>query len=293
MKNTETVLEVTSWTEWKKRFAECQVSAQRRGMLREGFLYTECANREEFSDKICSYLNYADGYVEKGPDRQRQINSGKPISEERTAFEVLCQCFFKDTRQQSYFDHSWQEHVLNKDIFEKIVYFFRTEDARHISNLHSGSEERHDVLAKKFLLDFCQCMLMLQHSPHANCSRVLDVEEEQEFYDLIDRNRLALVDILIALIGPRYLLSHKYNEIIDRDLLEHIRILAMSETLILPDYDNPQPCGFPNIARRPKTIREAVWKRSSLAQVLLVLETFKQEQDNYNELIMKQPNRIF
>lgn len=203
------------WSHWLIEWKNAgNFHAHRRGLIEIGF--EARAGGEEFAERICLYLDLADGWYngfEGMADDEVTINR-KELS--RLALRVLSAELFRNTqpdhRTSPWSDPSWSDQILQTGVVEKLLWFFRTDESLHrIPNLGRRDSGHPNQDLQRFLKEFVD-YLWLWHSAYSAPRETV---------------RPQLIQILAGTDRLKILLDPKYT--LDEPCWEELRRLAYSE----------------------------------------------------------------
>jgi hypothetical protein len=295
-------IHIKNWKEWKDCWEEEHRVEFLHSLLHFGF-NIPVENLDELGDRLCLYLEIADKndgrssnfrrHAEEFEDIPRFRNrlyfedcttfTEKPIREKagfrqilaRKAFETLCQKFFKDT-SKDYQLPSWFRGLLAPGVLEKLLWFFRLSDEGNIINIKRGFSDHHMETAIKFAEDVCFFMWDCErkYSHH----REIDKEDIKIFHSV----RSDVIKVLYALDSLYFLTQGGRYKEVDKNHLALLEKLALSYKLHLPSVSGKSLYG--RELRKPRDIEEACYGGSQAAEVLLLLNVQKNEQERFNKM---------
>jgi hypothetical protein len=271
-----------TWSEWRKLWEEAKYFEQYLSLLHSGFEVTMSASENvaaDGADRICLYLELADGYWNS---RNFRIpDEGISLERERAklavkAFSVIAQHFFKRGRygfSSTWFDSETQDRVL-----EKLIWFFRLDERDKVPNL--GNDRFSDLgdrselpeiplrWAKHFAVELCK--LGWQQEIWETVSR-----ETQEH---IATYRPQLIELLLGTGNLDRLYREPQLFRLDEACWKKLEELAMRECWC------PIPGRHDVERRRPHGIEESVANGSEAARVLVILRIMDAEAHRFEEL---------
>lgn len=282
---------IKSWREWKELWGKTTQADILHSLLHFGFA-VQVDDKEEWIDRILLYLNIADdhesyGFV-KGPIQEDRIHQQILVGGEKIesfsqlrlvlshkAFQMLCQNFLKDTKDERY-EHvpSWVATIADLRVLEKILWFFRLDNAGSFINLKLyRSENHHSAIAKEFIQKLCEFTWTCENS--GLWGREGICEETKE---ILRKNRPNIITLLCGLDRLDILLDIK-RYTLDQCCWQRLEELALGFELYLPRHDS-----WMDETRKPRTLEEACYGGSQAAQVLLTLRVKQAEKERFDKI---------
>lgn len=269
---------IGDWSHWKDIWKETSEVEILHSLLHFGFdVYTKS---EEFAEKVAFYLELADGYrasynFNSSPDPKWQYDIETPFGRKKypevrqvlshKAFQILCQKVFRDTRKSDYDLPSWLYIIFQKEIFEKIIWFFRLDEGGWIEN--SRLNESHlSEITEKFLVDLCKFIW----SDNKN------IERHREWLENMYPD---FVEMLFGIRKLELLLDRECKFVTDEDGFVYKSIMDKLKELALK-----HECYFNGKRRKPINIHEAFYGGSQAAKIHILLSIKNAERKRLEEI---------
>ncbi|GEM_PF-1625936 len=285
---------IPSWEKWKELWAAATAAEIKHSLLHFGWATGGGV------EKVCLYLDLADGYLDKDnfrlPEevaRGWQYNKrdfGTPLGRfeyayqlrqavSTKAFQVLCQKFFKNTDVEARRDEpSWLCWVKEDAVLEKVLWFLRTESAIGDFKLRNlprrlRDSDNHQKVLREFALGISMFALgipRLSISGRDVCWNNAILEGK-----LLHDKHSEVVELLNGLGCLGVLLGECKYPLSEEGLAKLKEIALREQWIRLPGYEKRSPC----------SIEEASYAGSEAAQVYLILQTNNKEKRRLEELV--------
>lgn len=267
---------IVSWKTWLATWQNQDLTQEQRiGLLHVGFSVPIWSQRYDGGvqddnrrgvDRICFYLEIADGYQKKGnfarndDDYERRDSPASVLHEIAVkAWKVLCKNFLKNTQEIDWKFPSWAEFIVKEDIFRKLLWFFNPING-NIPHSECAGEAYEDKIARNFLMDLIR--FVWQFERLANHARRYNPVTEKMFAEA----RPQTIEILQRLGKLSFLLECNLDPKSDRASMKELKRLALRK------YDWSK--------ERYRSVEQAYYAGSSAARTFILLNvSFRQKQE--------------
>ena len=279
---------IKNWGEWvscwAKAWDETTSPELLAGLLHVGFGVR--ASGPGAADRICLYLDLADGYGSdsnfRSPERRLYLTWAEetPLAElrqqlARKAFSLLVSHLFRDQREQStkfYRPPTWMGSLMLPGVLDRVLRFFSPRELGGIENLSHSTPRHQREIVRQFLLDLCQTAWEYGRYDSGKRSYWSSAWTEP-----LIQARPRLISLLDELHRLRLLLDENYK--LDEACLRQLEKLALGREYYLPSLTSQG-----DTHRRPRDLAEALYAGSVAAEVLLILRTRAEQATRMNEL---------
>ncbi|TSC81858.1 MAG: hypothetical protein G01um101420_771 [Parcubacteria group bacterium Gr01-1014_20] len=236
--------EISSWSEWKKKWTAVTTVEEAFGLLHVGFAVPEKevkfnALEEERADRVQLYLEVSNGHAFFPSSQKRTLR--QKVAEK--AWKVLCnEVFASRGRMAGFTGTDWSIFCTTPAVFRKLLWFFTVGEGQ---NLPTKPTHDHDV-ARKFLLWMISFVWQLE-TP--------DRDQEKLYKD----SRPLMAEMLCRMDVPEII--HRSSLEVDEPTLTRLKKLALS-------LDTK----FSGHRAFYRNVDEAVFYRSRIAELVVVIE---------------------
>jgi hypothetical protein len=276
---------IKDWTHWKKLWSETTLAEFRHSLLHFGFDVAGGGG-----DRICFYLELADGCLGANPDGIGAWDWQSTYSPRirtalgefqhpsflraflgRKAYEMLCLRYFKNTAENRFnVFPSWVPGLLAEPVVDKLLWFFRLKNGHHRPNIANlGSElikEHHAEIARKFVVDFSK-FAWIHPGLVGEFHDGYYGEKGEKLGGRLRTARPQCAELLFLLGEHSFLLSKDCK--LEPEAVARLKSFVMNEEL----HDSRSR----GRSRKPETLADAVLSRIFGASLVLTLEAMNEE----------------
>lgn len=266
------------WADWLKTWDANSNLEILLGLLHCGFKIV-VKNGEEYAERALFYLRLADnhlyGYLFKKDCHEEARKQKQREALAQKAFKVLCLDFLQETSDDRI--PPWL-HLTYVDtrFLPAVLHFFRPGNVSGLHNVRvKDKDNRQMVIATEFISTLCTIGLGLwpENVVWRDGYQQKDLKSIQ---DAMKPHLRTCIELLNAM-NQTHLLLHPL-------VWETEKCLEILESIVMKTaLDLPRVATEDSRERHPASIAEAVYAKSRLAEIALILRTRQQEQQRFKE----------